>query len=57
VSVNRTGSYVERIGDVVVRYDGVHFFGDGKRVLWQWLGPRLDVPALAAQRGRPRGPA
>jgi hypothetical protein len=46
------GQYIERVGDIVVRYDGLHFYGDGKRLLWEWLRPRLDTRAEQSRRAR-----
>jgi hypothetical protein len=46
------GQYLEQINGAVIRYDGLHFFGDGKRLLWEWMGPRLDRMAERARRVR-----
>ena len=36
------GRYLDRMGGVKVRYDGVHFSEGGAKLAWQWLGPRLQ---------------
>lgn len=46
------GGYEQIRDGVVVRYDGVHFFGDGQVSLWKWLGPRLDDLAVRAVEER-----
>ena len=44
------GRYVDEIGGVRVRYDGVHFDAEGADAFWAWLAPKIEALATTAHR-------
>jgi peptidoglycan/LPS O-acetylase OafA/YrhL len=42
--------YVDRLGGVRVRGDGVHFTQAGAELVWDWLAPRIEATARAPVR-------
>ncbi|MBV6508591.1 MAG: hypothetical protein JJLCMIEE_01656 [Acidimicrobiales bacterium] len=40
------GEYVNEIDGVELRYDGLHFTGEGASVVWNWLLPRVKAVEL-----------
>lgn len=40
------GEYVNEVDGVEIRYDGLHFTGEGASVVWNWLMPRVKAIEL-----------